>query len=143
MREKHKENGLGINTKPAPIKVPLRLIQKQNSLWLSFHYLRVILPLEPCLSSRRTMLGVVFVNILVKGDIDRNEEETKLHFPVPCRFCRNFSLLTLLYCCVSNTYSVGSVWHYLLSEFEVGISLIETFFSFFLALHVSRLLLMH
>lgn len=89
MREKYKGNGLGINTKPAPIKVPLRLILKQDSLWLSFHYIRVIFPPEPYLSNCRTMIRVVFVNSLVKKDIDRNWEVSKLHFPVPCkiRFC--------------------------------------------------------
>jgi len=51
---------------------------------------RLLLLNLPTLVNRRTMLGTIFMQNLIRGDIDSVENVSRLTFNVPVRLTRNY-----------------------------------------------------
>jgi len=52
----------------------------------------------PSLVNRRTMLGTIFMNNLIRGDIDSVDLVSRLTFNVPVRLMRNYYPINLARC---------------------------------------------
>jgi len=61
----------------------------QNVRLLSYSS-RLLLINLPSVVSRRTMLSTIFMNNLIRGDIDSVDLVSRLHFNVPVRPMRNY-----------------------------------------------------
>jgi len=59
---------------------------------------RLLLINLPTLVSRRIMLGTIFMNNLIKGDIDSVDLVSRLSFNVPVRLMRNYHPINLPRC---------------------------------------------
>jgi hypothetical protein len=70
----------------------------------------------PSLANRRTMLGVVFMNNLIQGDVESVDLVSQLNFAVPCRITRNYLPLTLPNC--RSNYALHEPFRVLCSDFN-------------------------
>ena len=94
----------------------LRGLNWNSNLRLPSYTNRLLLLNLPSLANRRTMLGVVFINNLINGDIDSDDLVSRLHFSVPCRLTRNYIPLTLPSC--RSNYALHEPFRVLCSDYN-------------------------
>jgi hypothetical protein len=94
----------------------LRSLNWDENLRLPSYNSRLLLLNLPSLTNRRTMLGVLFINNLMQGDIDSEALLRQLHFSVPCRRTRYFLPLTLPYC--RSNYALHDPFRALCSDYN-------------------------
>jgi len=68
----------------------LRGLNWDLNVRLPFYSSRLLLINLPSLVNRKTMLGTIFINNLIRGDIDSVDLVSRLTFNVPVRLMRNY-----------------------------------------------------
>jgi len=75
--------------------VALRSLNWDQNVRLPSYQSRLLLLNLPTLVNRRTMLSTIFMQNLIRGDIDSVELVNRLTFNVPVRLTRNYYPLNL------------------------------------------------
>jgi len=99
----------------------LRSLNWDQNVRLASYQSRLLLLNLPTLVNRRTMLGTIFMQNRIRGDIDSVELVNRLTFNVPARLTRNYYPLYLPRCTSNFCNNYNNLYHLICTSTSIPV----------------------